>query len=182
MHPKLSIIAVLALSWSASEARAQAARPWTVPNGAFTVTIPAGWAEVTDREVSEGTLLIIGSAANRRNLNDFFRECVVFERPMPDVRPSAQSDLNARGAEATAPDLFPDVQVASFTKETRGGVLVTSGKWINQGTWETHSVFALATNNGPVLYRLACGATGGAEAGEDMAAMTRFVESVTFHR
>jgi hypothetical protein len=180
MNPKLSIIAVLALSCAASEAGAQAARPWTEPDGAFTVTIPDGWAEVTYSEAPAGTLLIIGSASMRQSPDDYFRECFIHHKPMPNA-PSTQAELNARGAEATPQDVFRGRPVESFKKETRSGVLVTNGIWTERGVWEMHSIFALATRNGPVLYTLACGATGGDEAGKEIVAMSLFLESVAFH-
>ena len=181
MDPKLFVIGLLALPWTANEACAQASSPWTEPHGDFTVTIPEGWAEVANRDGSKERLLTIGSAAGRQSPDDVFRECIVEHRPMPDIPFSTQAEINAHGATATQQDIFRDRQLAYFGHEDRDGVLVTTAISLEQGLWSMHSLFVLATSDGPIQYSLACGATGGGELDADMEAMRRFVESVTFN-
>ena len=126
MDPKLFVIGLLALPWTANEACAQASSPWTEPHGDFTVTIPEGWAEVANRDGSKERLLTIGSAAGRQSPDDVFRECIVEHRPMPDIPFSTQAEINAHGATATQQDIFRDRQLAYFGHEDRDGVLVTT--------------------------------------------------------
>lgn len=186
---RVILLAVLALAACSAEPAAQApaeASPtvqaaWTEPSGAFSVTIPAGWANAEDPSADEQRLLTIASQTLIQG-QQTLRQCSVEAQRGPQL---TQDLLNAASAETTSESLLgpPSEQneVHAFSNEIVNGVRVVAFDR-NIGVFRhMQTVFAIAGTEGATRYTVACGAGGGENADIDIAAMQQFMSSLSIN-
>jgi hypothetical protein len=181
----LIFLTALVLAACGPEPEAEPAAPaelngqsgWTAPDGAFTVTIPAGWAPTEDASADATRLLTIASPTQIQG-QQILRQCSVEQAIVPGG--AMQQELNALSEGATAESLF-GAPAHSFSNEIVNGVRVVSFER-NMGDFRhLQAMFAIAGEAVARRYTVACGAGGGENAETDIAAMQQFMSSLSIN-
>lgn len=154
---------------------------WTPPSGAFSVTIPAGWANTEDPSADEQRLLTIASQTQILG-QDTLRQCSVEALRGPQL---TQELLNAASAGATSESLFgpaaADNEVHTFSNEIVNGVRIVRFDRNTGNFRHMQAVFAIAGADAATRYTVACGAGGGENADIDIASMHQFMSSLSIN-
>lgn len=154
---------------------------WTEPSGAFSVTIPAGWANAEDPTADGQRLLTIASQTQIQG-QDSLRQCSVEALRGPQL---TQDMLNAASAGATSESLLgpaaADNEVHTFSNEIVDGVRIVSFDRNTGNFRHMQTVFAIAGADAATRYTVACGAGGGENADIDIAAMQQFMSSLSIN-